>query len=462
MATILARRVDALLRARTFMVLCALLALLLPAAWVAVGTYVLRTRVVQEMGDAAATARLNFDGLFGRISKTTALFSAADARATNRISLAARMLRIEAGLAPAESLFLYDASGHFVAATVPLLPGEEVVRRTAWFRTVEAGSRTGGLVLFGPARQPLGEGRGFVIARRLVVPGGTFSGAVGTFLSLTSIRQILESSALPPRTAVELRSPERAGAVLQFSVPGAKHHGAFESQLAGMAPVPAVSASVALPGGFEWHATANAFSAMTAAEARAIFWGATLLAAGPLLLLAALGLTCRDGQRPPGEIEVPSPTARNPEPDWMWEINAEGLLVGVAGNAPRPLVEAVGSSLFDLVADDARSRELRDAMARRLPLRDVTLRLVLAGAATGAPRRFSVSGFPVQVTGGFWGTAREVSATTESGDGFADPQPADLVAAVQAGAVSASAPSMRPSSVLPRRFASALRCAASM
>ncbi len=462
MATILARRANALMQARTFMVLCAFLALLLPAVWVAVGSYVLRTRVVQDVGAASAAARLDFDALFGRISKTTAAFNAADARATNRISLAARMLRIEAGLAPAESLFLYDAAGHFVAATVPLLPGEEMVRRTAWFRTAEAGSRTGGLVLVGPADQPLGEGQGFVIARRLVGPGGTFAGAVGTFLSLTSIRPILGSTRLPPGSAVELRSAEGGGAVLQFSVPGAKQDGAFESRLAGMALVPAVSASASLPGGFEWHATASAFSEMTAAEARAIFWGAALLAAGPLLLLAAFGLRCRGGRRLRAEIGDPSPAARNPEPDWMWEINAEGLLVGVAGNAPRKLVEAVGRSLFDLVADDARSRDLRDAMARRVPLRDVTFGLVLAGDATGAPRRFSVSGFPVQVTGGFWGTAREVSATTGSEDGLADPQPADPVAAVQAGAVSASAPSMRPSSVLPRRCASALRCAASM
>ncbi|MGH7102661.1 MAG: PDC sensor domain-containing protein [Acetobacteraceae bacterium] len=462
MATIPARRANAPMQARTFMVLCALLALLLPAAWVAIGIYVLRTRVVQEMGAASQAARMNFDDLVGRISKTMAAFDAADARATNRISLAARMLRVEAGLAPAESLFLYDASGHFVAATVPLLPGGEVVRRAAWFRTAEAGSRTGGLVVLGPARQPLGEGQGFIVARRLAGPEGTFAGALGTFLSLASIRPLLESARLPPGSTVELRAMEGGRAMLQFSAPGAKQRGGFGPQLAGVVGVPAVSASVSLAGGFEWQATASAFSEMTAAEGGAILCGAALSATCPLVLLVALGLKRRDGRGLRGGTEDPRPAARDPEPDWMWEINAEGLLVGVAGNAPRPLVEAVGRSFFDLVADDPRSRDLRDAMTRRVPLCDVTIGVVLTGDAAGAARRFSLSGFPVQVTGGFWGTAREVSATTESGDGLADPPPARSVASVQADAESANAPSMRPSSVRPRRPASALSWTASM
>ncbi|MGH7068233.1 MAG: PDC sensor domain-containing protein [Acetobacteraceae bacterium] len=462
MATIRARRAGAPMLARAFVVVCALLALLLPAIWVAVGTYVLRTRAANQMAAASAAAQANFDQFLGRISKTMDAFRAADAHSANRVLLAARMIGLEAKLAPADNLFLYDASGRFVAATVPLLPGEDFVGRTAWFRSVAAALPVGGLILFGPAREPLGERQGFVITRPLAGPTGMFAGAVGTFLGLGSFRGLLAPAYLPPGSRVTLRAAGSRGTVLAFSVPGATPPGGLVSELTGVGQKLSVSATASLAGGLEWHATAGAFSEMTAAEGRAIVCGAALLAAGPLLLLVVLRFRRRDGSRSRAVTEDPGFTTRRPEPEWMWEINAEGLLVGVGGNAPRPLVEAVGRSFFDVVVSGLRSEDLRNAIARRTPVRDVTIGVALPGDAAGAPRQFSVAGFPVENTGGFWGTATEVCATAEGRGEQFDPRPDDTAASVQATATSANAPSVRPSSVLPRRLASVLRCAASM
>lgn len=463
MATIRARRTCAPMRARAFVVVCALLALLLPAVWVALSAYVLRIRAVNQMAAASNAVQANFDQLLGRISNTVGMFSAADARPANRVLLAARMIGLEARLAPAESLFLYDASGRFVAATVPLLPAEQFVGEAAWFRSTAAESPVGGLMLFGPAREPLGTRQGFVITRPLSGSAGIFAGAVGTFLGLEPARALLTSSHLPPGSRITLRAAEGRGTLLAFSIPGETQPGRFESELAGFGRRLAVSATASLADGLEWQATAGAFSELTAADGWAIGCGAALLAACPLLLLVVLRLRRRDGPRSPAATEDPHLTARSPEPQWMWEINAEGLLVGVGGNAPRPIVEAVGRSFFDVVAGGPRSEDLRNAIARRMPVRGVTIRVALPRDAADAPRYFSVAGFPVENTGGFWGTATEVCATAEgSGAMQALQQPGDTVAPVQAAAESANAPSIRPSSVLPRRLASALRCAASM
>ncbi len=394
-----------------------LVALLLAAGWVGIELYTVRTHAAARMADAASSVRANVGDLLNRFSVTTAAFTGADTSTGDRIAVAARLLHLERDLAPAQSLFLYNAEGRFVAATLPLLPGDEDVSHHAWFGAAAGRPRFRAITLTAEATAPLGQGKGVVITRTLADYAGRFAGVIGTFLDLSTFRTLLDPAGLPPGSVVRLTREGAAAPLLAFSEGKAEPHPFLDSLLSWTGGAPTVAARLRLPGGLVWHAAANAFSEVPAAERRAVFLRSVLIATG---LLPLLWFPRGARSRPPAKMADFGPAGPTPDPDWVWEIDARGRLVGVAGNAPEPLIAAVGTNFLDLLAADPRSEDLRDAIAGRAPVHDLELAFVLPGTPPGTPRRFRLNGRAVQNTGGFWGTAGEVPDLTESAADAAD------------------------------------------
>ena len=401
------------------------LAAALVAGWAALELHAARTRALARAAAVAATVEGRFAGLTNRLAAVMNDFDAADATTTNRIAVAVRMLHAEPALAPAENLFLYDARGQFVAATLPLLPNSQDVSERAWFHAAQG--RVGVLGFFQAARAPLGLGKGFVIARTLTDPEDRFAGVIGTFLPAPALEGLATPPDLVPGSTIRLTPAPEAAPMLAFSAGQAPPHPRLDAALAWIGESPQVSATALLPGGLIWRVETNVFSGTTPAETRAILWHAALVATGCILLLW-LGRPRRRATRaeaPPAGAALIDPAlteaapaqaaAAEPPPmpaaddmEWVWELDARGRLVGVAGNPPAPLLAAVGTNFLDLLADEPQSGGLREAIAEHEPVRGLELALVLPGSPKGRPRRFRLNGRAVTETGGFWGTASEV------------------------------------------------------
>lgn len=390
----------------------AAMALLLAAGWVTLELYTVRADTAAKAADAAATARSDVESLIDRASAAAVQMQASEASPGNGgVALTARMLHLERGLQPARSLFLYDAKGRFVAATLPLLPGEDDVSRSPWFRAAARDPQPGVMIIIAGTHAPLSDGDGVMIARTIADRAGAFAGVAGTFVSWSAFRTLLSPDSLPPGTQVAVLDGADGAPVLRFSVAGNRAATWLDTALSWAGEARNVSATVALPGGFEWHATAGALAELSAAEERVILWGAPVIAAG---LLAAFAPCRRTGSKADAQAPLARRAAPALEPDWLWELDAAGRLVGVGGNAPQPLIAAAGVNFLDLVAGDIRSSDLRDAIGRRAPLDNLELSLALPCAAGGSRRRILLNGRPVENTGGFWGTAVEVGAAPGS------------------------------------------------
>lgn len=402
------------------------LAVALLAGWAAWEMHAASSRAVAQLQDVTATAVEQFDAFIGRFSGVAGQFGAAAVAPPSRIDIAVRMLKVEPTLAPAQSLFLYDAAGHFIAATVPLLPGDADVSGRPWFETAAAHA-AGPLLLPTPAA-PLGQGAGFVISQTIRDRSGGVVGVIGTFLNAGALRGLITPPVLPPGATVSLTETGQTGSgqtgssqtgssqtgsgqtgpALSFTVGTAAPHPALlDNALEWMGEMPRIGEIAEVPAGMSLRIDADVFADITAADMRTVLeHGAALLVA--ILVLLWLFRPRRRGAVVPERMSDRSLPA--PEIEWGWEIDSRGRLVGVAGNAPTPLLSAVGTNFLDLVADDARGRDLREAIAERIPIHDLELCMILPGNPHGVRRRYRVSGRFVADTGGFWGTAEEIPA----------------------------------------------------
>ncbi len=436
------------------------MALLLAAGWAALELHTGRLQTAAKMADAARTTRTEVQDLVYRVSAAAARVPVADAPTENRrVALTATMLRLETGLEPARSLFFYDARGRFVAATLPLLPSESDVSRTAWFRAVARDPQPGETTLIVGVHAPLGDDEGVIIARTVADRTGAFAGVVGTFVAWPAFRTLLSPPSLPSGTEVVVVYGAARALVLSFSV-GAKHTPTWlDTLLSWTGGARRVSATTDLPGGFLWRATVGAPVELSNGEQPITRWGAPVLVTG---LLALAALRCRTASKPRKDTKETHDSAARNEPDWLWELDAEGRLVGVAGNAPQRLIAAIGANFLDLVTDDQRSRDLRDAIARRTPIQNLDLVLALPGALDGSRYRVLLNGRPVDSTGGFWGTGAEFCASSTAEREAGNSKPSRAADRAQVPATSASSLSTRPSSVFPNFRASVLRWRASI
>ncbi|MGH7122223.1 MAG: hypothetical protein ACREFP_25055 [Acetobacteraceae bacterium] len=379
------------------------LALVLVAGWAAWELHAASTRAVAHLEDVTALAVEQFDAFLGRFSGVSGQFAAAAAAPHNRIGVTVRMLKAEPLLAPAENLFLYDATGHFVAATLPLLPADADLSGRTWFEATAA--HPGVPTLIATAAAPLGQGAGFVVSQSISDPAGKVAGVIGTFLQAAALRRLITPPALPAGASVRLSQAGGGAALLHFSAGTAAPHPRLAAALEWIGGMPRIGEIADLPGGLDLRIDADVFADVTVADRRIVLEHAAALLIAIVFFLwlfrprrrQAVTFSARE------ERGVPAP-----ELEWGWEIDSRGRLVGVAGNAPTALLSAVGTNFLDLVAGDARGSDLRAAIAERTPVRDLELSIILPGSSPAAPRRFRVSGRYVADTGGFWGTAEEV------------------------------------------------------
>jgi hypothetical protein len=384
--------------------------LALITTWGSFELHAARSRTATKLAEAAHVVSNAVQSLLDRFTAVAAHFNANDTTAANQVAVAVRMLRLDGSLRPAENLFLYDRHGRFIAATLPFSPEDSNASADGWFRDAALHPQR---VIFSPvANAPLGEGSGIVISHALLDARGAFAGAIGTFLAKRAFRALLSPPALPDGTAVRLTRASRDLPLVAFAVGDAKPHPFLDQILTWAGEQPIVFARTQLPDGAVWQAEADAFASAGPGARRTALLQAALIATGSCLLLWLASRRRYTALVAHGRL---APTIENPgirtptlEIDWVWEIDARGRLVGVAGNAPPPLAAAVGKNFLDLLADDARAKHLRDAIAEREPVRDLELAFVLPGNPASRPRRFRLTGRAVTDTGGFWGTAGEV------------------------------------------------------
>ena len=378
--------------------------LVLMAGWAGLELHAARERAMAQLANLAATAANRFEAFAGRFAAVSREFGSVAAGPHIRVRLAARMLRLEPALAPAQSLFLFDVAGRFIAATLPLLPGDADVSDRGWFRAAATGV-TNGLRFSAATNGPLGQGAGVVVTRTIGNAAGAVVGVIGTFLDWPAVRALATPPGLPPGSVVRLAEVGGGAPMLAFAVGRAAPHPLLDKVIGWVGETPRVAESARLPGGLVWTVEANVFAGVTPAERRtvllhgvAVVFGAVLLA----WLLRPRRRRAKTAQRPADQV-VPVT-----EIEWGWEIDSRGRLVGVAGNAPSALVAAVGTNFLDLLANDQRAEQLREAIAERVPVHDLVVAIVLPGSPSGVSRRFRVNGRFVADTGGFWGTAEEI------------------------------------------------------
>ncbi len=382
------------------------LVLVLAAGWAAWELHAAGSRAVARLQDVTATAVEQFDAFIGRFSAAAGQFDASAVAPHGRIDITVRMLRVEPALAPAESLFLYDAAGHFIAATVPLQPADTDVSGHAWFEA--AAAHPGGPMFMTTPAAPLGQGAGFVISQTISDHAGGVVGVIGTFLGAPALRTLITPPVLPPGATVSLGQAGTSPPMLAFTVGTAVSHPLLARALEWIGEMPRIGEIAEVPGGLDLRIDADVFAGLTVADGRPVLEHGGALASAIVILLWLF--------RPRRRTEMAlSPAATRPalpapELEWGWEIDSRGRLVGVAGNAPTPLLSAVGTNFLDLIADDARAKDLREAIAERTAVQDLELCIVLPGNPSGAARRFRVSGRFVADTGGYWGTAEEIQS----------------------------------------------------
>jgi len=381
------------------------LVLVLAAGWAAWELEAANSRAVAHLQDVTATAVEQFDAFIGRFSAVAAQFGPATVAAHNRIAVTASMLKAEPALAPAESLFLYDAAGHFIAATVPLLPVDADVSGREWFEA--AAAHAGGSMFMSTPAAPLGQGAGFIVSRTVSDPTGGVVGVIGTFIATSALRALITPPALPPGATVSLGQAGASAPILTFTVGTAVPRPLLASALQWFGDMPRIGEIAQVPGGFDLRIDADVFADISDADGLAVLERGGALA---ILLVILLWLFRPRRRSAISSSPAAEGSAPAPELEWGWEIDSRGRLVGVAGNAPTPLLSAVGSNFLDLIADDARAKDLREAIAERTAVHDLELAITLPGNPPAAPRRFRVSGRFVADTGGYWGTAEEIQA----------------------------------------------------
>ncbi|MGH7051542.1 MAG: PDC sensor domain-containing protein [Acetobacteraceae bacterium] len=383
----------------------------LAAGWAAWEIHAADVRAATRLQNTTAAAAEQLDTFIKRVSTITGQFSAAADTLHNRVGIAARMLKVEAALAPAQNIFLYDAAGHFVAATLPLLPDDADASGRGWF---EATAVQPGKPLFSAVKEaPLGQGQGFVISEAIMDPSGGVAGVIGTFIEPSALRALVTPAWLPAGATVSLAEAGARGPLLAFTVGLSPPHPWLARALGWMGLTPRNGEIAQLPEGLVLRIEADVAATITPSDRQAVLRHGIAVAIAIVLLLWLI--------RPRRRRATSSPASAGavPEREWGWEIDARGRLVGVAGNAPQPLLAAVGTNFLDLIADDAHGKDLRDAIAERTAVQDLELGLMLPGNTSHVARRFRVNGRFVADTGGFWGTAEEIRSRdqiTEAAD----------------------------------------------
>jgi hypothetical protein len=401
------------------------------AAWMAAEIGVLKQvaladiKTFQDVAAArlAITAGMRADRLFSA-------FRADDLRKPDRLALTTRMLRLD-GDDLANGLFLFDADGRLVAATGLLAGDRAAIAAAPWFRQALGNpAADDAAAISGVTRDPLGDGRGVILYRRLVDPAGV-KGIIGTFLGETALRRLLAPSGRFGAMAVTLGDGDER-IMLGAEMPGAAPPAVLarlQHALHTLGLTTAVRGQAVLPrSALLWSATEDYVTAMSAADGRRLLRNAASATLGVGLAILAAFLFGRrmerrhlqalaEPERRAAEERERHLAAFDPSPAvWFWFLTQDGRVSGVGGNIPKCLEDRVyGPNGLTAEQDFARIAghmgELPEAWERLVtavrngtPFTDLEVDFVLG---EGRVLRLSLSGQPQSgPEGGFWGIAR--------------------------------------------------------
>lgn len=420
--------------------------------WIGLEIWQERALALARLQSGAAAVAPRVADLANRFRQATDPVTSLAVTAENRIGLTAQLLKALPAIAPASGLWVYSAQGRFVAASQPLLPGEESVAAASWFRSALA-----------PAPDPTtlrayGAADGsLVLLRPIADRAGTVTAVVGTTVPAPAMASLLRPASLPATARVDLLPAQGSTALLSLApllTPGAEanrapnpgetpwssHAGAtLRGLMARFGTSDAVAVETTLaPLPLRWQVRWAFLDSMGTERAAEIMWpgfaaGAAALALAwiGLRLLFAAGLRHAGGAAastpsvPAGVPAGPGPGGAASEwawsdmagADWGWEIDHNGRLIGVTGAAPDSIAAASGGTFTSLASEANREGWARfdELIRRRADISNLDLDFIVASGSGLGRRRFRLSGWPIAATGGYWGIAREIPPQSQTG-----------------------------------------------
>ena len=359
-----------------------------------------------------------------RVDRTLNWFRAEDFSTGERVSVTVRMLHTERFVAPAVNLMLFSTTGRLVAATLPLPDGGGVATQP-WFKAVQGAPMVQPLQISACAHDPFSGGEG-VMLYRAVMDHDTVAGYVGSFLPQAALTAMSRDDD-PTNGTLSLALLNGSQQVLGCPVAGepmpAHHHpaGFLRSGLSRVIHAwPALAARSAIrqerliqPGNLHLIASADALDTVSDEDWVALAYRATYVATSLVIIMALMGsLLHNAGQSRRRRSLAPPATPAADGADWMWELDASGNLVGLAGNAPDHLLPPNGRSLAEAAGPigsaDMRWDRLNAAICGKQAFEGLLIPFQLPGRE-GLLTIFELSGQPVLASGGFWGTASLMS-----------------------------------------------------
>jgi signal transduction histidine kinase/DNA-binding response OmpR family regulator len=363
---------------------------------------------------SASAVAVAIDAPLEHFADMTEGLRAADVQTADKVALTSRLLRIQSSVPSAAAVFMVNATGQLIAASVPFSPGDTSVGDTEWFRRamsdnalsltlqrVDAWLRPGpSALLTRVLRDPLGKPVGLVGAALRVedlakLVGRTWLGA-GVSVAVGGLGgapilmgQEAQSRNPAPSEPIELGSGTQLMTALNrlLGVP---------NQLSVSVPLRTVDGTVTTNVDTDLAVRSHALGT------RAIgILGAYLLAVWVTCLALAVSV------RPSGGPSVSGETGFGV--DWQVDLDKRGCVVATHGNAPDRLREAIGQGLLaalGLPLEDDTARDIAEALEARARLDAIQVPI----ATNDAQERFHRIGINPLPDGHFVCTGRDVTA----------------------------------------------------
>ena len=417
--------------------------------WIGLEIWQERALALARLQSGAAAVVPRMADLANRFRQATDPVASSAVLAENRIGLTSQLLKALPAIAPASGLWAYSAQGRFLAASQPLLPGEESVAAAPWFRAALA-----------PAPDPAtlrayGAADGSVVLLRPIADrSGTVIAVVGTTVPAPAVASLLRPASLPATARIDLL-PDAGGAALlslppllspsaganqaptPSETPWSSHAGStLRSLMARFGTSDALTVETALaPLPLRWQVRWAFLDSIGTERAAEIMWpGFAAGAAALALAWIGLRLLFAAGLRHTGAAATNAPSGTPAEAghgtaaaewawtdmtgaDWGWEIDHNGRLIGVTGAAPDAIAAASGGTFTSLASDANREGWARfdELIRRRADITNLDLEFAVASGNGPSRHRFRLSGWPIAATGGYWGIARELPRQSPTG-----------------------------------------------
>ncbi len=361
------------------------------------------------------------DAPLARFGQLTEGFRPADFTSTDRLAMTARQIRLQGAVPYASSTFLVNAAGRVVAASVPFSPGEADVGQLKWFQHGTE-QQAGALALQRVDPSWLRAGSTAVVTRNVLDDSGHSVGLVGAIFRLEDLRGLVRPGWISSAMSSGLIAPDGSVLIQTDASPAeVPRDGLLASDLfprlllafdrltgkpatlTAAAEVPSIRAAVRTSLASDVDIRA-AWSDPSAARL-----GIFLVASAAVcLLLMALPTGRKSGHVTPSVAVYGA--------DWSFDLDDQGRLISTAGFAPDLICRGLGQPFIDVLGQtagesDPACRRIAASLKARARLDALDIQVGTAGSGD-LMHRLSLAPLP---SGGFRGTARDVSEAVASG-----------------------------------------------